>query len=133
MLTRTGTLLISSGYASAVYKVNRRSGHVIWRLGGKNSNFDLGPETRFWYQHNPVADGGSIRIFDNESDGTPVLCFSRVIWLDADPFSGTATLVRSLRHPQGLSVSSQGGSQALENGDTFVGWGVVGRFLRVRC
>ena len=29
---------------------------------------------------------------------------------------------------KGLSVSSQGGSQALENGDTFVGWGVVGRF-----
>ena len=27
-----------------------------------------------------------------------------------------------------MSAPSQGGSQALENGDTFVGWGQVGRF-----
>jgi hypothetical protein len=39
-----------------------------------------------------------------------------------------ATLIRSLQHPQGLSAPSQGGSQALENGGTFVGWGAVGRF-----
>jgi hypothetical protein len=40
----------------------------------------------------------------------------------------TAALVRSIQHPEGLSAASQGGAQALDNGDTLVGWGSVGRF-----
>jgi len=39
-----------------------------------------------------------------------------------------AALVRSIQHPEGLSAASQGGAQALDNGDTLVGWGSVGRF-----
>ena len=128
-LDEEGNLLLSARHTSAVYKVDRRTGRVIWRLGGKKSDFDLGPGVRFWYQHNPIVDGrGTIRLFDNESNGTPVLPYSRVIWVRRDPFAKTAILVRSLQHPQGLSAASQGGSQALDNGDTFVGWGSVGRF-----
>jgi hypothetical protein len=40
----------------------------------------------------------------------------------------TATLVRSIEHPQGLSAAAQGNAQALAGGDTFVGWGFLGRF-----
>ena len=38
----------------------------------------------------------------------------------------TATLVRSVEFPGGLSVPSQGNSERLSNGDLFVGWGRVG-------
>jgi hypothetical protein len=57
-----------------------------------------------------------------------------MVYPPADPgrvgFSGDdeRNFRRSLQHPEGLSAASQGGSQALDNGDTFVGWGVVGRF-----
>src|SRR5206468_11019383 len=34
---------------------------------------------------------------------------------------------RSIEHPAGLLAGSQGNAQALENGDTFVGWGQTGR------
>ncbi len=82
----------------------------------------------FAWQHNPIAvDGDTIRLFDNESNGTPVLPASRVIWVRRDEATKTATLVRSIVHPDSLSAGSQGGSQALENGDTFVGWGAVPR------
>jgi hypothetical protein len=40
----------------------------------------------------------------------------------------TATLIRSLDHPDHLSVLSQGSAQLLDNGNTFVGWGEPGRF-----
>jgi arylsulfotransferase ASST len=123
-----GNLLISSRHTWTVYKLNRRTGDVIWRLGGKASDFTLGPNVAFAWQHNPIAvDRDTIRIFDNESNGTPVLPYSRVIWVRRDDATKTATLVRSFVHPDHLSAGSQGGSQALDNGDTFVGWGAVPR------
>ena len=124
-----GNLLLSARHTSTVYKIDRRTGNVIWRLGGKSSYFSLGPGVRFWYQHNPVVAGKNIiRIFDNESNGTSFLPYSRIIWIKVDPLTRTAALVRSIQHPQGLLAASQGGAQALDNGDTLVGWGSVGRF-----
>ena len=52
---------------------------------------------------------------------------SRVIWVHLDTATMKATLVKEIAHPGGLSVPSQGNAQALDNGDTFVGWGQLGR------
>ena len=124
-----GNLLISSRHTWTVYKLDRQTGAVIWRLGGKKSDFTLGPGVPFAWQDNPIAvNDNTIRIFDNESNGTPVLPYSRVIWVNHDDSTKTATLVRSFEHPDALSVPSQGDSQGLYNGDTFVGWGALGRF-----
>ena len=46
-----GNLLLSARNTHAVYKVNRRTGKVMWRLGGKQSDFTLGPGVRFAWQH----------------------------------------------------------------------------------
>src|ERR671912_168679 len=35
-------LLISARETSAVYKIDRKTGEVIWRLGGKKSDFEMG-------------------------------------------------------------------------------------------
>jgi hypothetical protein len=128
-LDTDGNLLISSRHTWTVYKVNRTTGAVIWRLGGKSSDFTLGAGLPFAWQHNAVAvDSKTIRIFDNESNGNPVLPASRVIWVQHDDTTMTATLVNSIQHPEGLSVAAEGDGQALTNGDTFVGWGILGRF-----
>ena len=58
-----GNLLLSARHTSTVYKIDRRTGTVIWRLGGKRSDFNLGPGVRFWYQHNPVVAGKNIPNF----------------------------------------------------------------------
>src|SRR5580704_6057050 len=98
-----GNLLISSRHTWTVYKLDRHTGAVIWRLGGKKSDFDLGPGVAFAWQHNPlVADGAdTIRIFDNESAGTPVLPYSRIIWVRHDDVHRPATLARWFKHPEG--------------------------------
>ena len=52
---------------------------------------------------------------------------SRVIWVHLDTATMTATLVKAITHPAALSVPAQGNAQALHNGDTFIGWGELGR------
>jgi hypothetical protein len=124
-----GNLLISSRHTWTVYKVDRTTGNVIWRLGGKRSDFTLGPGVPFAWQHDAIAvDSSTIRIFDNESNGVPVLPASRVIWVKHDDVAMTATLSQEFHHPQGLQALAEGNAQALPNGDTFVGWGIIGRF-----
>ena len=129
-LDNDGNLLISGRHTWTVYKVDRQTGQVLWRLGGKRSNFALGAGVAFAWQHNPLPAGeNTIRLFDNETNGmNQVAPHSRVIWIHLDTSNLTATLLKAVEHPSGLSVESQGNAQALDNGDTFVGWGQLGRF-----
>ncbi len=61
-----GHLLVSARHTSAVYKVHRRTGEVIWRLGGKRSDFALGPGLSFDHQHDARRHSdGTLTIFDN--------------------------------------------------------------------
>jgi len=41
-IDRDGNLIVSVRNTSAVYKVNRTTGQLIWRLGGKHSSFKMG-------------------------------------------------------------------------------------------
>ena len=124
-----GNLLIDARNTWAAYRLDRRSGDVIWRLGGTKSDFALGAGVAFAWQHNPLAVDrrGLVRIFDNEAAPT-VLPYSRVIWVRHDDRRKTATLERWLKHPDGLLAGSQGNAEGLDNGDTFVGWGALPRF-----
>jgi hypothetical protein len=123
-----GNLLISSRHTWTVYKVDRVTGRMLWRLGGKHNDFALGPGVHFAWQHNPLPAGtDTIRIFDNESNGEQGTAESRVVWIHLDTSAMKATLIKALTHPSALSVPSQGNAQALDNGDTFVGWGKLGR------
>ena len=123
-----GNLIINSRHTWALYKVDHHSGHILSRLGGTKTDFALGSNVAFAWQHDPEAvDDETIRLFDNEASPA-VLPASRVIWIRRDPWRHTATLIRSIVHPDALSAGSQGNAQALANGDTFVGWGATGRF-----
>ena len=128
-LDSDGNLLISGRHTWTVYKIDRATGAMLWRLGGKRSDFTLGPGAQFAWQHDPLPAGdGTIRLFDNEGNGsTRVLSHSRVIWLHLDSGAKTATLIKEIPHPLGLSAASQGNAQGLDNGNTFVGWGALGR------
>jgi len=122
-----GNFIINARNTWASYKVDR-SGRVLWRLGGTKTDFALGPNVAFAWQHDPEAvDTETTRLFDNEASPA-VLPSSRVVWIRRDPWRHAATLVRSIVHPDALSAGSQGNAQSLANGDTFVGWGATGRF-----
>ncbi len=112
-----GNFILSARSTSAVYRVARADGKILWRLGGKRSNFRLGAGARFEQQHDarPGPDG-TLTLFDNANPNR-----SRALTLKLD--GRRATRVRALTHPDGLRSSTQGSVQTLPNGNTFVGWG----------
>ena len=121
-----GNLLVSARNTSAIYKVDRASGDVIWRMGGKRSDFAVAPDAAFGWQHDVRRRvDGTITLFDNahesadDTTGHP----SRAIVIRADEPARTVTLVREYPHPTPLVVSSQGNVQILPSGELFVGWG----------
>jgi hypothetical protein len=118
-----GNFLISAKGTSTVYKVDRESGEILWRLGGKKSSFEMGPGTRTAFQHDARRQrDGTITIFDN---GAPPKVHeqSRGIVVDLDMDGMSATLVRQFTLPKKLLATSQGNVQVLPNGNVFVGWG----------
>ena len=115
-------LLISSRAKSTIFKLDRNTGEVVWRLGGEKSDFEMGPGTRFALQHDarPHPDA-TITIFDNGSPSTVEQ--SRGIVVEVDEDAMRATLVREYTHPDKLFSATQGSMQVLPNGNVFVGWG----------
>ena len=122
-LDAAGDFIVSARHTSAVYRISRRTGRIIWRLGGERSDFRMGAGTRFWNQHDArMQPDGSLTLFDN-SAAPPMRRASRAVTLALDTTRMTATLQTALTHPRGLLSATQGGVQKLPNGNTFVGWG----------
>ena len=115
-------LLISSRNTCTVYKVDRTTGEVVWRLGGKKSDFEMGPGTTFAFQHDARHHpDGVITIFNNGRMSTVEQ--SSGIMLNIDEDAMTTNLVRGYTNPDKLRAAFQGNVQMLPNGNAFVGWG----------
>jgi hypothetical protein len=119
-----GNLLVSARNTWAVYKVHRRTGKVLWRLGGKKSDFRMGPGTAFAWQHDARHHdaGRLISIFDNSAEPA-VAQRSRALVIALDRRRKYARLVRQYAHPRGLLAPFMGNAQVLPRGDVVVGWG----------
>jgi len=118
-----GHLIVNARNTWAAYKVNRRSGKVTWRYGGKQPDFTMGEGTEVAYHHDARPhDNGRFSFCDN--GGSPkVHDESRGLIVALDMDKMTATLVREYAHPDKISSSSQGNAQVLGNGNVLVGWG----------
>jgi hypothetical protein len=119
-----GHLLVSARNTWAVYKVHSETGKVLWRLGGRRSDFQMGPGTAFAWQHDARHhdEGRLISIFDN-SAAPPVAPESRALLIELDRRGRRATLVRQYAHPRRLLAPFMGNAQVLPNGNVVVGWG----------
>src|SRR5215218_610480 len=118
-----GNLLISARNTWSVYKVERKSGEVLWRLGGKNSDFEMGPGTQSAFQHDACRQrDGIISIFDNGAH-PQVHEESRGILVELDEQKMGAKLVREYTFPEKLISTSQGSMQILPNSNVLIGWG----------
>jgi Arylsulfotransferase (ASST) len=135
-LDTDGNLLINSRFTWTTYKVSRRTGKIIWELGGRQSTFKLKAAPGqvldsageiFAFQHDPEAIGnGEYTFFDDESDGSAsLLPHSRVVTVKLDLTTRVATLVKSINQPEGLVAPAEGNAQTTSNGDLFVGWGAL--------
>ncbi len=118
-----GNLLISGRNTCAVYKVNRKTGAVIWRLGGRRSSFTMGPGARFWWQHHVREHAPDLlSIFDDGADPARERQ-SRGILLDVDTRARRATLRRAFTNSRRELAVNQGSMQVLPDGGVLIGWG----------
>ncbi|KAK9778374.1 putative Major facilitator superfamily (MFS) profile domain-containing protein [Seiridium cardinale] len=116
-----GHYLISARSASTLYKLNGTDGSVIWRLGGKSSDFALGLGVEFAFQHHARYFFGvldTISFFDNSAGAGSA---GKIITLDFDKW--TATLKQGFYPPHPIFALSQGSTQILPNGNALVNWG----------
>ncbi|MDZ4744611.1 MAG: aryl-sulfate sulfotransferase [bacterium] len=123
-----GNWLLSMRHQSAVFKVNRRTGEIMWILGGKRNQFTFIGEheesapTYFSYQHDiRRLPNGHITMFDNGTQHVPQ--YSRGVEYEIDEVNKTCKLVWEYRHSPNIYVGIQGGMQTLPNGHRLFGWG----------
>jgi hypothetical protein len=122
-LDSDGNFLLSARNTWTIYKIDRDTGNIRWRLGGKTSDFKLPPDAHFAWQHDVRRrSDGAITMFDNEAF-PPIRKFSRAIALRLDETHKTASLIGALIHPRKLLTATQGDQQTLPNGGALVGWG----------
>lgn len=129
-VTPDGNLLVSGRITRALYKLDRRTGRVIWRLGGKRSDFTIGPGAQFREQHDArQPTEGTISLFDNEPEPVgQVLEYSRGLVLRVDEPGRKVGLARAFHHPTPLLSITMGSVQIQPNGNVVVGWGPEGYF-----
>jgi hypothetical protein len=120
-----GNLLVSARNTWAVYQVDRKTGKVIWTLGGKDSDFTMGPGSVFEWQHDArLQSGDFLSLFDDGFGGTgPSERQSSAELLHLDTAQRSASLIHRLTHSPPLLTAVAGSTEALPNGDVFVGWG----------
>ncbi|KAH7041592.1 ASST-domain-containing protein [Microdochium trichocladiopsis] len=143
-----GHYLVSARHASTVLKVNGTDGSVIWRLGGHKSDFELGPNVTFGFQHHarylsggdpvPLSTTEVISLFDNSVYGSEsagggdkevhLFPWSRGKYIELDHAAKKATLVKTF-HPPNHSIlaKSQGSLQTLPRGNALINWGSEGQ------
>ncbi|MCX6143848.1 MAG: aryl-sulfate sulfotransferase, partial [Ignavibacteriales bacterium] len=127
--TYEDTLAASSNrHMSEITKVDRNTGDILWRMGGKKNQFTFvneHPENSplyFSYPHHiQRLANGNIIFFDNGNQRKTK--YSRVVEYRLDETNKTATLVWEYRHTPDIYASGQGSVQRFPNGNTLIGWG----------
>ena len=126
-------LLASLRTTSEIVKINRQTGEVMWRLGGKENQFTFigeHEENAPYYtvgQHDVhrLANGNLI-FFDNGNiSGGGVTpndrTYSRGVEYALDEVNMTATLVWEFRHTPDIQANCTGAIERFANGNTLLG------------
>jgi len=116
-------LLVGARNTWTVYKVDRETGGVIWRLDGKKSDFEMEEGTQSAFQHDARRHpDGTISVFDNGAH-PEVHDQSRGIVIEMDEQKMSVKLLREYISPQKPLSTSQGNMQLLPDANAFIGWG----------
>jgi hypothetical protein len=130
-IDKDSNLVISSRNMSEITKINRKTGSIMWRLGGKNNQFTftkdpntftyLNKTLSFSYQHDIRATSdGNYTLYDNGNLRTNK--FSRAVEFKIDTLLMTAEMVWQYRNTPDFYSGWMGSVQRLPNGSTLIDW-----------
>jgi len=126
-LDHDGHLLATFNSLSELTKINRQTGEIIWRFGGKNNQFifeGIEPSQHArGLHHISRLDNGHILFYDN----TPVRTeqTARAVEYQLDEERMVATLVWQHIPDEPVLGNFRGSAQRLPNGNTLIGWGTA--------
>ncbi|HEV3129674.1 MAG TPA: MFS transporter [Solirubrobacteraceae bacterium] len=128
-----GTFIVSMRNTWAIYKVDARTGRIVWTLGGRHSDFRFGPGAQFEWQHDAHLQPGSqlVTMFDDhccqvtggEDTHVPPTGPSRGLVLKLDQHAHTASFVQQYGRAPDFDPLYMGSLQPVPGGDQLVGWG----------
>lgn len=121
-----GNILLSTRHLDEITKIDRQTGDIIWRLGGKyckNNQFTfLNDSIGFSHQHDVRRlPNGNITVFDNGNLHSPQ--FSRVAEYQVDELNKLVSLVWDFKNDPESYSRAMGSARRLDNHNTIIGWG----------
>lgn len=122
-LDNDGNITISNRCMSEITKIDRQTGAILWRFGGKHNQFTLiGDTLWFDYQHCfRRLPNGHVMMYDNGNKNG----FARAVEYILDETNKTATLAWQFDRGRTVPSTAMGSVQRLTNGNTLIGWGLV--------
>ena len=123
-LDNDGNILISNRHMDEITKIDRATGDIIWRLGGKNNEFNfMNDSIGFSHQHDiRRISNGDITLFDNGNLHWSQMA-TRVLEYKLDEINKIAELVWQFRNTPDEITNAMGNIQRLEDGNSIIGWG----------
>ena len=120
-----GNFILSCRHMNEVTKIDRSTGDILWRLGGKNNEFSfINDPILFSHQHAVRRlPNGHIVMFDNGNFRLPL--FSRAVEYAVDESLKSATLVWQYRLDPDVFGPAFGYVQRFSNGNTLICWGAT--------
>ncbi|MBI5324538.1 MAG: aryl-sulfate sulfotransferase [Ignavibacteriae bacterium] len=131
-----GNIIFSSRVLDEITKINKLTGEIIWRLGGKmckNNQFQFLNDTiddfyGFSHQHSVARlANGNLFMFDNGN--LKPQPYSRAVEYRIDETNKTIEKVWEFFDTTKVFSMATGNAQRLPNGNTFIGWGANGKSL----
>lgn len=125
-----GNLIVSARHFDEVFKINRQTGAIAWRLGGKASkhnqfrwlNDTINGFWGFSHQHTVSRTApGRLLLFDNGNLKSPE--YSRAVEYEVDEVNKTIRRVWQYRPAKDIASRTMGSVERLPNGGTLICWG----------
>lgn len=124
-----GNVLLSGRELWSALRLNRTTGALMARIGGKKSDYKMLGKAQYAYQHDvEQLPDGTLSVYDNEA-APQVRDQSRGLLLNIDEKKRTVSVQAEFKHqPKPITSGTQGSVQLLPNGNHFVEWGSQGYF-----
>lgn len=121
-------LIVSSASGDYILKIHRKTGQVLWHLGGNNSDFSLKKEHVFIRQHDvQMLHNNWLMMFDNGIGQMPtpqrkaLFHASRILQLQLDEKQKQILAFKEI--PVNEDIAYMGSSHTMPNGGMLVGCG----------
>ncbi|MFC2129467.1 aryl-sulfate sulfotransferase [Bacteroidota bacterium] len=118
------SIIVSSRNLRELTRINLKTGEVIWRMGGKNNQFEFRNfDRQFSGQHTISRKNDSVfTIFDNGWLLEPR--YSKGVEFKINEDSMIVEQLRDYRHDPDIYANIVGSLQNMDNGNTLIYWGV---------